>query len=182
MISLIAFYIPLVFPLIVGVIILKFNKSDELTSLIGFLTLKPAVTFPIWFVIYFILSLVFPEGVNYSIQTNYSINIPIASVAAIAPGVILTFCLFIIFKRVFRTTKAAWLFLIGDIIRWSYTWVLSITLPEHLDTFACVGFIIPSIYAVAAIAFLESRSKKSSIDEILQELENADQTSRRLIR
>ncbi len=148
---------PLLLPSIIGTIILRKFWEDELSRLTGFFTLKPILAYPIWFVIFAVFLLTKPDSLMSTI-TYVGENLPIV-LLAIIPGVLLTIIIVVVFQRVFKSNKFAWLFLLGDVIRWGYTLYWSIKLSGSSQIYYFIGFLLPSIYAAVALFFVYYRHK-----------------------
>jgi len=145
--------LPLLFPFGAGIFILVSNWKDEISRYIGFLTLKPVIAYPIWFVISF------SDWFNKVYDTN---PVLIAAVPLI-PGIVLTLIIVYSFRHLFGIDRVVWLFLIGDVIRWMNTFIFTAFTNSNIvfNIFIFLvffGLYFPSLYAVVALIVVRKRA------------------------
>ncbi len=156
----------LIIPLIIGIVLLTRYGKDKLLQLVAWFTLKPLVAYPIWALIRLSISPI-RIGLQPSPSNplnDYRLDLK-ASGWALIPSVILTLAIIYIFRKSFKSISAR-VFLLGDILRWLYTFAVSIlifnfpTNPPYFGlVLVAIGFLIPSIYAIIALIFANSRYK-----------------------
>ena len=158
--------VTLTLPAIIGIILITRFGKDKLVRLIALFTLKPIVAYPLWLLIRFNLSPIrfglMPGLPNPSEDILLDVK---ASLFALIPAVALTLGILLVFWQSFQA-KSAWLFLVGDAIRWLYAFFVSVTIfnyptnPPYLGLlFIIVGSLFPSVYAVVALTFVNSRNR-----------------------
>jgi hypothetical protein len=142
--------LPLLLPLITGLITIFIFWKDELGRMVGFFVFKPVIAYPIWFWGPF-------AWLN---QATTHIKV-LDSVLLFLPGLVLTVIIVYPFRHLFYQHRLAWLFLIGDILRWGNSWLLAssgLGIPEIkrsvLEILIWGGLIYPSVYSVAALVIL----------------------------
>lgn len=142
-------------PLVIGLITLgKFGKQD-VAKYIAFLSLKPIF-------IWFLLLLVADFDFFRRLYAPYSF--------AVVPELILTLVILYCFKHLFRRHKLAWLFLLGDVIRWLSLFIESLIpdpIPEpyfytQFYVFFFFLLIFPSFYAVVGFLCARQRTLNTS--------------------
>ena len=162
--SLILFAAPLALPLIIGIIILTHFGKEKSIRLAAFFTLKPVVAYPLWVLIRFSISPLrfglMPGPPNPLGDILLDLR---ASLLAAIPAIALTIAIVYVFRQLFKA-RSALLFLMGDVLRWVYTFVVSVTVFNYSGNFPylgilliIIGFLLPSIYAIAALIFVTSR-------------------------
>ncbi|OIN95327.1 MAG: hypothetical protein AUJ21_03365 [Anaerolineae bacterium CG1_02_58_13] len=161
--SLICYAVPLALPLIIGIIILTRFEKENLIRLVASFTLKPVVAYPFWILIRFGISPLriglMPAPLDLLGDLLLDLR---ASLLAAIPAIALTLAIVYVFRQVFKA-RSAQLFLIGDVVRWFYTFVVSVTVfnysgsPPYLGMLLIfIGFLLPSVYAIAALIFVTS--------------------------
>jgi hypothetical protein len=143
------FALPLTMPLVVGLIILVVYRNDMLNRLIGCITIKPVVAYPLW---YYLLN-----TVGTTLYNNWLDNVtqPTGPLVPLLPAIILSIVIVYAFRNTF-TQRLAWLFLGLDVLRMLNTLVLtSSDLNFWLLTF---GILLPSIIAILALIIVTSRN------------------------
>ncbi len=144
------FYIlvlPLLLPLIIGIVILVGFWKDELSRMGGFFTLKPVLAYPLWF--YIIL--------QYFVSSSSESN-PVEGFIPLIPGIVLTVIIAYRFRRLIASNQIAKLFLALDVFRWMYTFSLGF----QVDPNIWFGLVFPSIYALLAVIIVLVRNRKLS--------------------
>lgn len=145
----------LVLPAIIGVIILRrADEGNRFARYAGWLTLKPVVTTPIWFL--FLLS---TAGVSY----NTPEEIPPAVFLSILPGALLTVISVMQYQSLLFGEEArrdAWGLLVLDCLRWINSGLLMISpaYQQRIPLFDAVqgissitGILLPTIFAIIAL-------------------------------
>jgi hypothetical protein len=149
-------------PLAISVTVLvKFRKYD-IARYIGFFSLKPV----------FIMLLILLASIFGFFDQLYSLYPDefVSAIFGIVPELILTLVIVYNFKHLFGTDKLIWLFLIGDIIRWSSLFIESFIpdpIPEpyfYTQFYIWVFFflIFPPLYAI--VGFISVRERVLSED------------------
>jgi len=135
--------IPLALPLIFGTIILRNFWEDNVGRLLGFLTLKILVAFPI--VLYF-----------YGISLNkWGIAIPFTLY------VFVTLCILYLFRDSFKLYRIVRFLLLGDFIGWLVVFVL-LMFWNSLGITIFLAFL-PTIYATISLLYAYKRSDSLKI-------------------
>jgi hypothetical protein len=150
---------PLSIPFAVGLFILVRYWKDDVGRFIGFLSLKPVIAYPIWF---------FISWSDWYSKVYDNSRPVLMAVFPLLPGIFLTLITVNFFRYLFKIEKVAWLFLIGDIIRWANTFVFSAFVDNNivLNLFvflAFFGLAFPSIYTIIAFIVARKRSNRQSI-------------------
>lgn len=141
------FVLPLILPLILGGIILKRFRQYELSRMAGIFTLKPILMYPLWYFFFMDLSVSFFEDSSF-----------LAGVLSVIPAIFITILIFARFRNLFSLDRLAWLFLVGDILRWLNTILfMSSSSGTTFYVFLYVGLSLPSLYAVIAFIIIRQR-------------------------
>lgn len=137
-----------VLPAILGPVILRLYRGDELSKLAGVFTLKPLLATLLWAFIYSLgITLDLPEGA--------------VQILLLIPGIGLTMLIVLAFKRLFRSeTRIALVLLVVDALRWlnTFAWVRSRDVLE--SPLYMVALILPNAYAIMALAILWFRARR----------------------
>ena len=146
--------LPLALPLVVGIVILVGYCETELNRLIGFITLKPVLAYPLWF---YITTTV---GTTWYDNWFDNINQSFGSLLPLIPAIILSVLIVYVFRNMF-THRLAWLFLGLDILRMLNTLLLASS--DEMDNFSLpFGLALPSVIAILALIIVSTRSKTVS--------------------
>ena len=129
--------IPLAIPLIFGALILRNFWKDEISRLIGFLTLKSVVAFPIFLYFYGI------------VWNDWGIIPPLALY------IFFTLCIIYLFRDSLKRNLVARFLLIGDFICWLIAFLL-LMLWNNLAATILVAFL-PTIYATVSLIYVYKR-------------------------
>ncbi len=130
--------IPLAIPALLGAIILKNFWKDDISRLIGFLTLKPVVAFPIFLYFY---------GIVWS---DWGIVPPLALY------VFFTLYVIYLFRVKLKEDLIVRFLLIGDFIFWLVAFVVWIL--RNSIGVTIFGAFLPTIYATVSIIYVYKRS------------------------
>jgi len=144
----IMFGVPLIAPIIIGVILLIRFKKYRFGLLAAIFTLKPIIAYPIWFFVY----------------SNYydNRNIFLAASMAILPGVVLTLIIIYKFRSLFNfkiNNWAAWLLLSFDTLRWVGVYLYSLggdsPISKFIDVYSISSALMmslnPTLYSFIAL-------------------------------
>lgn len=134
--------IPLAIPVIFGAVILKNFWKDEISRLIGFLTLKLLVAFPIFLYFY---------GV---VLNNWGLALPLVLYF------LFTLCVIYFFKDSLRKNIATRFIVIGDFVSWLAVFILFMLLNNLVITIFVAFF--PAIYATLSLIYVYKRSDLSA--------------------
>jgi len=158
--------LPLLLPLIIGLLTIFMFWKDELGCMIGFFVFKPVIAYPIWF---------WDPFARLSQATTHIKALD--SVLLFLPGLVLTIIIVYPFRHLFDQHRLVWLFLTGDILRWGNSWLLAssgLRIPDIkqsvLEILIWGGLIYPSVYAIIAFAILLIHRRlmtKSWIEKVL---------------
>jgi len=139
--------LPLLLPLIIGLIIIFVFWKDELGRMAGFFVFKPVVAYPIWLWGSF-------AWVNQETTRIKALD----SLLLLLPGLVLTVVIVYPFRHFFFQHRLAWLFLIGDILRWGNTWLVTGSGLDFqnrvLENLVQGGLIYPSVYAITILVII----------------------------
>lgn len=144
--------LPLLLPLVIGIILLIGFRSDELHALIALFTLKPVLAYPIWFYITTEIETVWYDNWFDSVKQL------LGGWLALIPAIILTIGIIYTFRKMF-VQQLAWIFLYLDILRMLNTFILSSS--DRMDNFSFpFGLVLPSVIAILALTIVVVRNKK----------------------
>ena len=140
-----------VLPIILGPIILRRYREDELSRLAGLFTLKPLLATPLW-------------GLIFSLEDRLSLAPSLKLAVTLVPGIGLTLLILWATRRAFAAERrTGLLFLAADALRWlnTFAWLLfSASLGRSSpDVLYVVGLVLPNAYAVMALLMMRSRRK-----------------------
>jgi len=144
--------LPLMLPLAAGLVILVGYGNDELNRLVGFITIKPVIAYPIWFYLAMTVSTTWYDNWFDTINQSLGHLLPILPAIFLTIGIVYTF----------RSTFAdllAWLFLGLDLLRMFNTLILSNS--DDLDGYTLpFGLVLPSVIAILALVIVVTRRKR----------------------
>ena len=146
--------LPLLLPLVAGIILLVWYRKAEINRLIALFTLKPVLAYPLWFYITTTISTYWYDNWFDNINQLFGDWLPLI------PAIILTIGIIYTFRNMF-THQLAWLFLGLDILRMLNTLLLASS--DEMDYFSFpFGLLLPSIIAILALIIVVTRSKTMS--------------------
>ena len=144
-------------PLTISITVLVKFRKIEIAKYIGLLSIKPVfIMLLTWLASYF--------GFLEPLYSLYPDEVVFA-IFEIVPELILTLVIVYSFKHLFGTDKLIWLFLIGDIIRWSSLFAESLVtdpIPEpyfYTQFYVWVFFLLifPPLYAMVGFISVNER-------------------------
>jgi len=138
--------IPLAIPLIFGVIILKNFGKDEIGRLIGFLTLKPVVAFPIF---------IYLSGMKWINDIFWNGRVW-GTALPLVFYILLTLCIIYLFKDILNENGVVKFSVVGDILSWLVMFVFWIVW-NSMGVIIAETFL-PTIYAVVSLIYIYKRS------------------------
>ena len=147
-----AFTLPaFILPLILGPILLRRYRDDDLSKLAGWLTLKPVLATPLWALI-------------LGSMSSFTAFPALKEALTLIPGIGLTLLILWANRRLFAAEKTTGLmFLLADALRWlnAFAWVyfsasLGMSAP---DPYYVIGLVLPNAFAVMAFLVMRSRRK-----------------------
>jgi hypothetical protein len=144
------FVLPLAMPFVVGLIVLVGYGKDELNRLIGCITIKPVVAYPLWF---YLTNVV---GTTWYDNSLDDITQSAGPLFALLPAIILSIVIVLVFRNTF-THRIAWLFLGLDILRMLNT--LMLTSSDFQFWLFAFGILLPSMIAILALIIVTTRKK-----------------------
>jgi hypothetical protein len=143
--------LPLALPLVVGIVILVGFWEDELNRLIGFITIKPVLAYPLWFYITTTVVDTWYDNWFDNIKQSFGSLLPLM------PAMILSISIGYVFRIMF-THRLAWFFLGLDILRMLNTLILASS--DEMDNFSLpFGLVLSSMVALLAIIIVVTRGK-----------------------
>jgi hypothetical protein len=130
--------VPLAIPVIFGTIILKNFWKDEISRLIGFLTLKSIIAFPIFLYFYGI------------VWNDWGLALPLASYIFFTLGIIY------FFRDSLKLNVTVRFLLIGDFI----CWLVALVVLAFWNSIGITifGAFLPTIYATLFLVYVYKRS------------------------
>jgi hypothetical protein len=142
-------------PAIIGSILIAKGTDLDLSRMAGWLTLKPILTTPVWFVSLAVSAILLGES-------SFPGRAWILAVISILPGASLTMCTVLLFRStLFRPRAyAAWLLVALDCVRWLNTFLLTLgsaSWPRSRDLIdligpatPMIGIAMPAVFAIIA--------------------------------
>jgi hypothetical protein len=147
--------LPLLLPLIIGLIVIFVFWKDELGRMAGFFIFKPVIAYPVW---------LWGPFARLNQETTHIKALD--SMLLLLPGLVLTVIIVYPLRHLFYQHRLAWLFLIGDILRWGNTWFITSSGLEIFDIKQSVlgilfwgGLIYPSVYSIITLVILLVRRR-----------------------
>lgn len=137
-----------ILPLILGPIILRVFREDEISSMAGLLTLKPLLATPLW---------------AFIIALGSELDLPglITQLLSIVPGIGLTLLIVWKFRALFGTQqKIAFVLLAVDAMRWLNSFAAFQFGHGAGDFYYWLGLILPNAYAILVLAILWIRQRQ----------------------
>jgi hypothetical protein len=146
-------YAPIILPFLIGLIIFITFRKDRIGRLIGAFVFKPVIAYPLWFIL---------------VQKTTGVKI-LDNLFLILPGLALTLVITFFFRQLLLQNRIAWLFLVGDVVRWVNTWFIfrngGNSSPDIQSPLLWFGLIYPSVYAIVALLTLMTRTSILSKNE-----------------
>jgi hypothetical protein len=149
-------------PLVISMItLIKFGKND-VAKYIGLLSLKPTFRISLFL-------LAGKIGLLERLYVLYSYEMA-SAIFGIVPELLMTLVIVYAFKHLFARDWLAWLFLLGDIIRWLSLFIESLLpdpIPEpyfYTQFYVWVFFLLvfPSLYAIVGLLSVRKRTRSES--------------------
>jgi hypothetical protein len=144
------FVLPLAMPLVAGLIVLVGYGRDELNWMIGCITIKPVLAYPLWFYL--------ANTVGATWYDNWLDNFTQTTgpLLPFLPAIILSIVIICVFRNMF-VHRLAWLFLGLDILRMLNTFAL--TSSDFKFWSLAFGILLPSMIAILALMIVTTRNK-----------------------
>jgi hypothetical protein len=147
--------LPLILPLIIGLVIIFVFNREELDRMAGLFVFKPVIAYPIWFF-----------GPLAWLQQETTGVRALDSVLLLLPGLVLPIIIVYPFRHLFSKHRLVWLFLMGDILRWGNTWLVFGFGEDMGNPFVSsllwVGLVYPSVYSIVVLIILLVHRRLSS--------------------
>ena len=138
-----------VLPLILGPVLLRRFREDDLSRMAGWFTLKPLLATPLWAWI-------------VDLEGGTGFYLPLDAFPTLIPGIGLTLWILWKYRHLLRSNMGTIiLLLVGDALRWlnSFAWL---TIDSDAGSpFYTAGLILPNAYAVMALVIVWLRKRRS---------------------
>jgi hypothetical protein len=143
-----------ILPILIGPIILRVFRRDNLRRLAGLFTLKPVLATPLWAAAYLV-----GDTLTGSYWIGYALSM--------LPALVLTLLIVRSCRQAFATDRSmALLLLAGDAVRWLNTLAWQVLSEDigfsTLDPYYLAGLILPNLYALMALILLWVRARNQT--------------------